>query len=201
MFPFYLWLPEAHVEAPTFGSVLLAAILLKLGSYGFFRFLLCALPQASYYFAPLVFSLATLSIIFCSLTAIRSFDLKKIIAYSSIVHMNFAILGLFSNTLYGIHGALLLFIGHGLVSSALFFLIGVLYDTYGTRLLYYFSGLSQLAPMFSTFFLFFSLSNIAFPCTINFSAELLILVSIFFISPFMYIFLFVTNILGVIYSI
>lgn len=193
-------MPEAHVEAPTFGSIILAAILLKLGSYGFFRFLICALPQASYFFAPLVFLLAIISIIFCSLTAVRCFDLKKIIAYSSIVHMNFAVLGLFSNTLYGVQGALLLFVGHGLISSALFFLVGVLYDTYGTRTLYYFGGLSQLMPVFSIMFLFFTLSNIGFPGTINFSAELLVLISIFFVSPVIYLFLLVANILGVVYA-
>lgn len=201
MFPFYLWLPEAHVEAPTFGSIILAAILLKLGSYGFFRFLVYALPQASYYFAPLVFSLAILSIIFCSLTAIRCLDLKKIIAYSSVAHMNFAILGLFSNTVYGLHGALLLFLGHGLISSALFFLIGVLYDTYGTRSLYYFSGMSQLSPVFSIAFFFFTLANISFPGTINFNAEILVLISIFFVSPFTYLFLLIANILSIIYAV
>ena len=201
MFPLYLWLPEAHVEAPTFGSIILAAVLLKLGSYGFFRFLVYAFPQASYYFSPLVFSLAILSIVFCSLTAIRCLDLKKIIAYSSIAHMNFAILGLFSNTLYGMHGALLLFLGHGLVSSALFFLVGVLYDTYGTRSLYYFSGLSQLSPVFSIAFFFFTLANISFPGTINFNAEILVLISIFFISPFTYFFLLIANVLSIIYAV
>lgn len=200
MFPFYLWLPEAHVEAPASGSIILAALLLKLGGYGFFRFLISALPQATYYFSPLVFSIALLSILFCSLTAVRCFDLKKIIAYSSIAHMNFAVLGLFSNNLYGIHGGILLLVGHGLVSCALFLLIGCLYERYNSRTLYYYGGLVQVNPIFSIIFFFFTLANISFPGTINFSAELLILTSIFFVNPLIYIILLLANVLAIIYA-
>lgn len=178
----------------------MAALLLKLGGYGFFRFLISALPQATYYFSPLVFSIALLSILFCSLTAVRCFDLKKIIAYSSIAHMNFAVLGLFSNNLYGIHGGILLLVGHGLVSCALFLLIGCLYERYNSRTLYYYGGLVQVNPIFSIIFFFFTLANISFPGTINFSAELLILTSIFFVNPLIYIILLLANVLAIIYA-
>jgi proton-translocating NADH-quinone oxidoreductase chain M len=179
MFPFHVWLPEAHVEAPTAGSVLLAGILLKLGTYGFLRFSLALFPDASIYFAPLVYTLSLVAIIFTSLTAIRQTDLKRIIAYSSVAHMNLVMLGLFSFHINGLEGAILQSLSHGFVSSALFLLIGVLYDRHHSRLVYYYSGLIQVMPLYGIFFLFFTLANIAFPGTSSFVGEFLILVGVY----------------------
>jgi len=175
MVPFHIWLPEAHAEAPTAGSVILAGILLKLGGFGFLRFSLPLFPLASLYFSPLIFILSLIAIIYGSLTTLRQIDLKKIIAYSSISHMGFVTLGIFSLTLNGIEGSILLMLSHGLISSAMFFCIGILYDRYGTRILKYFSGLVQVMPLFVIFFMFFSFANISFPGTSSFIGELLIL--------------------------
>jgi len=133
MFPFHIWLPEAHVEAPTVGSVLLAGILLKLGVYGFLRFSLSLFPEASLYFSPFVYLLSVLGVIYASLSAIRQTDLKRIIAYSSVAHMNLVTLGIFSFNSIGLEGAVLQSISHGFVSGAMFLLIGVLYDRYHSR--------------------------------------------------------------------
>ena len=175
MIPFHIWLPEAHAEAPTAGSVILAGILLKLGGFGFLRFSLPLFPFASLYFSPLIFILSLIAIIYGSLTTLRQIDLKKIIAYSSISHMGFVTLGIFSLTLNGIEGSILLMLSHGLISSAMFSCIGILYDRYGTRSLKYFSGLVQVMPLFTIFFMFFSFANISFPGTSSFIGELLIL--------------------------
>lgn len=144
MFPFHVWLPEAHVEAPTVGSVLLAGILLKLGVYGFLRFSLNLFPEASLYFSPLVYLLSILGIIFASMNAIRQTDLKRIVAYSSIAHMNLVTLGIFSFNTFGIEGAIMQSISHGFVSGAMFFMIGIIYDRYHSRTLYYYGGLVQI---------------------------------------------------------
>ena len=154
MFPFHIWLPEAHVEASTEGSVILAGILLKLGTYGILRFLFLLFPCASFYYSPLVIVLSLLSIFYTSITTLRQIDIKRVIAYSSISHMNMCILGLFSFDINAVVGSILLMIGHGLVSSGLFFLIGMLYDRYKTKLIKYYSGLLQTMPVFSFFFLF-----------------------------------------------
>ncbi len=178
MFPFHIWLPEAHVEAPTVGSVLLAGILLKLGSYGFFRFLIPIFPYCTTLFLPFVYTIALISIIYSSLAILRQIDFKKIIAYSSIGHMNFIVLGLFSGVQEGIEGAFFLMLSHGFVSSALFILVGMLYDRYGTRLIFYYGGLVQVMPLFSLFFFIFNISNFSFPGTSNFVGEFLILVGV-----------------------
>lgn len=159
MFPFHIWLPEAHVEAPTTGSVILASLLLKLGGYGFLRYLLPVLPKATQYFLPMVYTLSLLGIIYTSLTTLRQIDIKRIIAYSSIAHMNVVILGIFSTTIQGITGALVLMLAHGFVSSGLFFCVGVLYNRYHSRMINYFSGIVQVMPIFSFFFFFFFYSK------------------------------------------
>jgi len=173
MIPFHLWLPEAHVEAPVGGSVILAGVLLKLATYGFLRVCLPILPEASYYFTPLIYTMATVGIIYSSFTTLRQIDLKKIIAYSSIGHMSIGLLGIFSNTIQGIEGAILLSIAHGIVSPALFICVGILYDRYHTRLIKYYRGLVISMPLFAIFFFIFTLANMATPLTANFIGEFL----------------------------
>jgi len=182
IFPFHIWLPEAHVEAPTVGSVLLAGILLKLGVYGFLRYSLTIFPQASIYFSPLVFVFSLLGIIYASITAIKQTDFKKIIAYSSVAHMNLVVLGIFSGNIIGVEGSIIQSISHGFIASALFFLIGMLYNRYHSRLIYYYSGIVQIMPLYCIFFLFFTMSNIALPGTSNFVGEFLLLNGFFFQS-------------------
>jgi proton-translocating NADH-quinone oxidoreductase chain M len=179
MFPFHVWLPEAHVEAPTVGSVLLAGILLKLGVYGFLRFSLSLFPDASLFFSPLVYLLSILGIIYASLCAIRQTDLKRIIAYSSIAHMNLVTLGIFSFNVIGIEGAILQSISHGFVAGAMFLLIGILYDRYHSRLLYYYGGLVHMMPIYSVIFLLFTMANIALPGTSSFVGEFLLLAGVY----------------------
>lgn len=176
--PFHIWLPEAHVEAPTIGSVILAGLLLKLGSYGLIRINLFLFPLASNYFAPFVISLCGLSALYASFATIRQIDLKKIIAYSSIVHMNLMIIGLFCNTYLGFAGAILCMLSHGLISPALFFLVGFLYERTGSRLFRYFSGLVHLLPVYSTIFIFFVLANVSFPGTFGFVGEFLLILGL-----------------------
>ncbi len=152
--PFHLWLPEAHVEAPTMGSVILAGILLKLGGYGFIKILIPIFTKAAYFLTPYCFVLCLISVIYVSITTIRQIDLKKVIAYSSIAHMSFVVLGIFSFNLQGLSGSIFLMFSHGLVSSGLFLLIGSLYDKFHTRLIKYFSGLYLVMPIFSMIFFF-----------------------------------------------
>uniref|UniRef100_UPI003002F76D NADH dehydrogenase subunit 4 n=1 Tax=Cocconeiopsis kantsiensis TaxID=3082010 RepID=UPI003002F76D len=179
MLPVHLWLPEAHVEAPTSGSVILAGVLLKLGTYGFIRFSLPLFPQASFFFAPLVYTIATIGIIYTSFTAIRQTDFKRIVAYTSIAHMNLVILGIFSFNVIGLEGAVIQSLSHGFVASALFLIIGVVYDRYRTRLVKYYGGLASIMPLYATIFLFFTMANISFPGTSSFVGEFLILVGSF----------------------
>jgi len=200
MVPFHIWLPEAHVEAPTSGSVILAGILLKMGTYGLLRFLICLFPCSSIFFTPLVFTMSIIAIIYTSLTTIRQVDLKKIIAYSSIAHMGFVTIGIFSFNLFGVEGSLIIMLSHGFVSSGLFLCIGVLYERHHTRLIKYYSGIGQVMPIFSSFFLFFSISNLAFPATSSFVGEFLTLVGCLFNNTFTVLLALTTMVLGAVYS-
>lgn len=177
--PFHIWLPEAHVEAPTPGSAILAGVLLKLGSYGFIRFSLPLFPDASLYFTPFIFTLSIIGLVYTSLTAIRQTDLKRIIAYTSVAHINLVVLGIFSFTSIGLHGAIMQSLSHGFVSSALFLLIGTLYDRYHSRLFLHYGGLVHLIPIFGIFFVLFTLANIALPGSSSFVGEFLLLVGLF----------------------
>jgi len=179
MVPLHLWLPEAHVEAPTAGSVILAGVLLKLGTYGFLRFSLPLFPEASFYFSPLVYTMATIGIVYPSFTAIRQTDFKRIIAYTSIAHMNLVMLGIFSFNTIGLEGAILQSLSHGFVASALFLIIGVVYDRHGTRMVKYYGGLVHVMPIYVIIFLFFTLANIGLPGTISCDDAFLILVGSF----------------------
>lgn len=201
MLPVHIWLPEAHVEAPTAGSVILAGVLLKLGTYGIIRFMLPLFPYAVVYFTPLVFTMCVIAIIYSSATTIRQIDLKKIIAYSSVAHMNFALLGLFTNNSQGLEGSLFFMLGHGVVSSALFLSIGMLYDRYHTRHILYYGGLVQSMPIFSIFFLIFTLANIGLPGTVNFIGEFLVLVGTWKVNTTVTFLAATGMILGAVYAI
>jgi len=193
-------LPEAHVEAPTAGSVILAGLLLKMGTYGLLRFVITLFPDASFFFSPLVFTLSILAIIYTSCTTIRQIDLKKIIAYSSVAHMNFVTIGLFSLNIQGLAGSIFLMLSHGLVSSALFICIGFLYDRYKTRLISYYGGLVHSMPFFVFAFFLLILANVSFPGSSSFVGELLIILGIL---DHNFIVMFLTTfgiILGAIYS-
>ncbi len=179
LFPFHIWLPEAHVEAPTVGSVILAGVLLKLGTYGLLRFVIPIFCDATYYFLPFVYTLCILGIVYTCCSTIRQIDLKKVIAYASVSHMSFVILGLFTSNIQGIIGSVFLMLSHGIVSSGLFFCIGCIYDRYKTRILRYYSGLISVMPIFSLCFFILILSNISFPGTSSFVGEFLILVGLF----------------------
>ena len=179
MIPVHLWLPEAHVEAPTAGSVILAGVLLKLGTYGFIRFSFPLFPEASFYFAPFVYSLSIIGIVYASFTAIRQTDFKRIIAYTSVAHMNLVMVGLFSFNTIGLEGAILQSLSHGFVASALFLIIGVVYERHHTRMVKYYGGLVHTMPIYVLIFLFFTMSNIGLPGTGSFVGEFLILTGSF----------------------
>lgn len=179
MVPVHLWLPEAHVEAPTAGSVILAGVLLKLGTYGFIRFSFPLFPEACFYFAPFVYALSVVGIIYTSFTAIRQSDFKRIIAYTSVAHMNLVMLGLFSFNVIGLEGAILQSLSHGFVASALFLIIGVVYDRHHTRMVKYYGGLVHTMPIYILIFLIFTMANIGLPGTSSFVGEFLILTGSF----------------------
>lgn len=201
MLPVHIWLPEAHVEAPTAGSVILAGVLLKLGTYGIIRFMIPMFPYAMYYFTPLVFTMCVVGILYSAATTIRQIDLKKIIAYSSVAHMNFALLGLFTNNTQGIEGSLFFMLGHGVVSSALFLCIGMLYDRYHTRNILYYGGLVQVMPVFSLFFLVFTLANLGLPGMVNFVGEFLVLIGTWKVNTTVIVLASIGLILGAVYAI
>ena len=189
--PVHIWLPEAHVEAPTPGSVILAGILLKLGSYAMLRLLLGFFYFISYDLIFFVLTIGLLGFTYGSMVAFSQIDIKKIIAYSSIAHMNFSLFGMFSFSILGLSGMFYLMLGHALTSGALFWGIGVLYDRYKTRLIFYYGSIVLFMPIFSILYFIFILSNFGFPGTSNFVGELLILIGgfefsnvIIFISTF-----------------
>ena len=179
MWPVHTWLPDAHVEAPTAGSVILAAILLKMGGYGFLRFSLPMFPLASQEFAPLVFALSIVAIIYTSLVALAQEDLKKLIAYSSVAHMGFVTMGIFSFTVQGVDGAIFQMLSHGLVSAALFLCVGVVYDRMHTRRIDAYGGLVNRMPLYAFCFMLFTLANVGLPGTSGFIGEFLTLVGAF----------------------
>ena len=179
MVPVHLWLPEAHVEAPTAGSVILAGVLLKLGTYGFIRFSLPLFPEACFYYSSFVYAFSAIGIVYTSFTAIRQTDFKRIIAYTSVAHMNLVMLGIFSFNVIGIEGAILQSLSHGFVASALFAIIGVVYDRHHTRMVKYYGGLVHVMPIYVLIFLFFTMANIGLPGTSSFVGEFLILTGSF----------------------
>ena len=182
MVPFHLWLPEAHVEAPTAGSVILAGVLLKLGSYGLVRFLNPFFPLAGVYFTPFVQALSICGIVYASFNALRQNDLKRVIAYASIAHMNLIVVGIFSLSIYSIEGSVFQMISHGLVSSLLFFLIGIIYDRSGTRLIASYSGLAHFMPNYAYYFFLGTMANMAFPGSSSFAGEILLFLGIFLVN-------------------
>ncbi len=179
MWPVHTWLPDAHVEAPTAGSVILAGILLKMGGYGFLRFSLPMFPDASVYFAPMVFALSVIAIIYTSLVALVQEDMKKLIAYSSVAHMGFVTMGIFSGNTQGVQGAVFQMVSHGLVSGALFLCVGVVYDRLHTREIAAYGGLVKRMPRYAVAFLVFTLANVGLPGTSGFVGEFLTLIGAF----------------------
>jgi len=184
LLPFHVWLPRAHAEAPLAGSVILAGLILKLATYGYMRILIQFLPDATAYFSPLVQTIAVVTLIYASLATLRQTDFKALVAYSSIGHMAVVVLGLFSNTIQGIDGAILLSIAHGVVSPALFILVGgVLYDRYHTRVIRYYRGVTAYMPVFSLLFFVFTIFNAAVPLSANWAGEMLCLTGAFMRNP------------------
>jgi NADH-quinone oxidoreductase subunit M len=179
MWPVHTWLPDAHVEAPTAGSVILAAILLKMGGYGFLRFSLPMFPAASADFAPLIFALSVIAIVYTSLVALMQEDMKKLIAYSSVAHMGFVTMGIFAATTQGVAGGIFQMISHGIVSGALFLCVGVVYDRMHTREIAAYGGLVNRMPIYAAIFMVFTLANVGLPGTSGFVGEFLTLIGTF----------------------
>ncbi len=188
MWPVHTWLPDAHVEAPTAGSVILAAILLKMGGYGFLRFSLPMFPLATDMFAPLVFGLSVIAIIYTSLVALAQEDMKKLIAYSSIAHMGFVTMGIFSLNMQGIQGGIFQMISHGLVSAALFLCVGIIYDRMHTRQISAYGGLVHRMPIYAFTFMLFTLANVGLPGTSGFVGEFLTLIGAFQVNTWVALF-------------
>jgi NADH-quinone oxidoreductase subunit M len=188
MWPLHRWLPEAHVEAPTAGSVILAAILLKLGGYGFLRFSLPMFPDASAHFANFVFVLSIAAIIITSLIAFVQEDMKKLIAYSSVAHMGFVTMGIFSGNVLGIQGAMFQMLSHGIVSGALFFCVGVIYDRMHTREISAYGGLVSRMPKYAVAFMVFTMANVGLPGTSGFVGEFLTMIGVFQVNTWVALF-------------
>ena len=189
LFPFHTWLPDAHVQAPTAGSVILAGVLLKMGTYGLIRFCLHLFPQASFQFTPFIATLAVIGIVYGALVAMVQTDVKKLVAYSSVSHLGFVVLGIFSMTQEGIQGAIIQMVNHGLSTGALFLLVGMIYDRRHTREISQFGGLSKVMPVFSTIFMIVTFSSIGLPGLNGFIGEFLILLGSFsspFLSSYVY---------------
>ena len=179
MWPVHTWLPDAHVEAPTPGSVILAAILLKMGGYGFLRFSVGMFPFASDYFTPLIFVLSVIAIIYTSLIALMQDDMKKLIAYSSVAHMGFVTMGIFTFNKQGVEGSIIQMFSHGLISAALFLCVGVLYDRTNSRLIKSYGGIAHILPKYSFLLMIFVLGTLGLPGTSGFVGEFLVLVGTF----------------------
>ena len=179
MWPVHTWLPDAHVEAPTAGSVILAAILLKMAGYGFMRFSLGLFPIASDYFTPLIYFLSVIAIIYTSLVALMQDDMKKLIAYSSVAHMGFVTIGIFSLTKQGLEGSIIQMLSHGLISAALFLCVGVVYDRHHSRMISSYGGLVDIMPKYAIIFMIFTLAALGLPGTSGFVGEFLVLVGVF----------------------
>ncbi|MET4018246.1 NADH-quinone oxidoreductase subunit M [Bradyrhizobium sp. S3.2.12] len=182
MWPVHTWLPDAHVEAPTAGSVVLAAILLKMGGYGFLRFSLPMFPLASHDFAPLIFTLSAIAIIYTSLVALMQEDMKKLIAYSSVAHMGFVTMGIFAGTMQGVAGGVFQMISHGIVSGALFLCVGIVYDRMHTREITAYGGLVNRMPLYALTFMIFTMANVGLPGTSGFVGEFMTLLGTFKVS-------------------
>ncbi len=199
MWPVHTWLPDAHVEAPTAGSVILAGVLLKMGAYGFLRFSVPMLPQASQYFAPLMFSLGVIAVIYTSLVAFAQTDMKKLIAYSSVAHMGVVVIGIFTFNAQGVQGALFQMLSHGIVSAALFLCVGVIYDRIHTRDIARYGGLAGRMPGYALIFMVFTMASVGLPGTSGFVGEFLVLVGAFKVSLYLAYFGGFGMILGAVY--
>jgi NADH-quinone oxidoreductase subunit M len=185
MWPVHTWLPDAHVEAPTAGSVILAGVLLKMGAYGFLRFSVPMLPYASEFFTPLIYTLSIVAIIYTSLVALAQVDMKKLIAYSSVAHMGFVTIGIFTFTVQGVQGALMQMLSHGALSAALFLCVGVLYDRIHSREIARYGGLVHRMPVYAFVFMIFMLATVGLPGTSGFVGEFLVLVGAYQVSSWL----------------
>jgi NADH-quinone oxidoreductase subunit M len=183
MWPVHTWLPDAHVEAPTAGSVILAGVLLKMGGYGFLRFSLPMFPDASNDFAPLIYALSVIAIVYTSLVAFRQTDIKKLIAYSSVAHMGFVTMGIFSGNEVGVQGAIFQMLSHGVISGALFLCVGVIYDRMHTREIAFYGGLVNRMPLFAAVFMLFTMGNVGLPGTAGFVGEIMTMQGAFNVDP------------------
>jgi len=199
MFPFHTWLPDAHVQAPTSGSVILAGVLLKLGAYGFMRLSVPFFEYASIYFQPFIFTLSCIAIVYTSIVALRQDDMKKMIAYSSVAHMGFVTIGIFTLTSDGMNGAYFQMISHGVVSAALFLIVGVVYERHHTRMIADYSGVTNIMPKYSFFFMVFMLASVGLPGTSGFVGEFLVIMSTISVNVYLTIFTAMGVVLGAAY--